>query len=101
MNVHATQEACPRCGLSRAEWTENGGDGVVRDDVTYCSEACANQDLRPDSIEPGGTRMTGGIDAGAGAGPENAGSPAETTSAPPNAMNVHLGGPRQEPDKEA
>lgn len=33
--------SCVNCGMPRSEWTENGGQGVEKDSVIYCSQACA------------------------------------------------------------
>jgi hypothetical protein len=92
MSVDATQLPCPRCGRPRAEWTENDGAGVTRAEVTYCSEACAAEDRRPQSMDQGSTRIEGGPDAGAAAGPEAAGSPAAAPS-PPRIEDPRAGGP--------
>jgi hypothetical protein len=33
--------ACASCGLPLDEWKENEGKGVKKEDVLYCSQACA------------------------------------------------------------
>lgn len=33
--------ACAACGLPLNEWKENNGKGVKKDNVLYCSSACA------------------------------------------------------------
>jgi hypothetical protein len=43
------QTPCPRCGKPRAEWVEEGGEGVMFGAQIYCSDACAEHDSRPDS----------------------------------------------------
>ena len=35
--------SCAVCGLPLAEWTENEGKGVKKDDVLYCSSTCAKK----------------------------------------------------------
>lgn len=32
---------CPVCGMKRAQWQSNGGDGVTVDGKTYCCQGCA------------------------------------------------------------
>ncbi|MBJ7613142.1 MAG: hypothetical protein JF924_12560 [Candidatus Dormibacteraeota bacterium] len=93
MSAEATQLPCPRCGKPRAEWTEHGGDGVTRAEVTYCSEACAETDARPEAFDQGDTRISGGPEPGPAAGPEAAGSPAAAPSSP-EIEDPRAGGPR-------
>jgi hypothetical protein len=95
MSEEATQLPCPRCGQPRAEWTENDGAGVRRGEVTYCSTPCAETDPRPQSLDQGDTRITGGPDPGAAAGPGAAGSPAAAPS-PPRVADPRAGGPTPE-----
>ena len=96
MGIDATEAPCPRCGKPRAEWTENGGAGVSRGEVTYCSQECADQDARPASLEQGGSRIGGGPAAGPAAGPDVSGSPAAAPS-PPDFRDPRAGGPRPDP----
>jgi hypothetical protein len=93
--VDPTQLPCPRCGKPRAEWTEDGGAGVTREDLTFCSVACAESDSRPSSLDQGDTNLSAGPEPGAAAGPEAAGSPAAAPSPP--IEDPRAGGPRPEP----
>lgn len=98
MTDEATQLPCPRCGKPRAEWTENAGAGLAHGELTYCSTACAETDPRPESLDQGDTRITGGPEPGAAAGPEAAGSPAAAPS-PAHIEDPRAGGPRPEPER--
>ena len=93
MSTEATEATCPRCGRPVAEWTENAGAGVTRGELTYCSQACADQDVRPASTEQGGARISGGPEPGAAKGPDVSGSPAAAPS-PPDFRDPRAGGPR-------
>lgn len=35
------QDACPNCGMARAEWQGNNGNGFEMGDQTYCCQGCA------------------------------------------------------------
>lgn len=37
-------QRCPNCGRERSEWTENDGDGVTANGLTYCSTRCLLED---------------------------------------------------------
>jgi hypothetical protein len=36
------EKKCPACGMTKDEWTGNGGDGVSRGGELYCCNGCAN-----------------------------------------------------------
>ncbi len=37
------EATCPGCGMGKRLWTGNGGEGVPKDDHTYCCQGCADQ----------------------------------------------------------
>jgi hypothetical protein len=41
--LSSTGMACAACGLPLAEWKENEGKGVKKDEVMYCSQDCAEK----------------------------------------------------------
>ena len=40
--VAMAQQACPKCGMAKDQWKENGGQGVSQGGQTYCCSGCAN-----------------------------------------------------------
>lgn len=39
--VRSQQEKCPKCGMAKAEWRGNNGQGFTMGDQTYCCQGCA------------------------------------------------------------
>jgi hypothetical protein len=35
------EQTCPACGMVTSVWKGNGGEGVVKDGVTYCCDECS------------------------------------------------------------
>ncbi len=36
------EQRCSKCGMPKDQWKENGGQGVTKDDQTYCCQGCAD-----------------------------------------------------------
>lgn len=35
------EQNCPRCGMPKEQWSGNKGQGVNKDNQTYCCQGCA------------------------------------------------------------
>ena len=35
------EQTCPKCGMAKRDWTENGGQGYTSGGQTYCCRGCA------------------------------------------------------------
>jgi hypothetical protein len=38
----SAEEICPGCGMEKAVWKGNGGEGVTKDGGTWCCQECAD-----------------------------------------------------------
>jgi len=41
MDVKEMEQTCSRCDMPRHQWQGNDGEGVLRNDQTYCCQGCA------------------------------------------------------------
>jgi hypothetical protein len=39
------EATCPGCGMGKHLWTGNGGEGVEKDNQTFCCQGCADQGM--------------------------------------------------------